>query len=203
MKARMVLAMAFVVLAACGGDTETWSAAVVETGSSRAAGVLAVAARIRVEGSEAMGPIRLRVTFRDADGSVRDQTDDSLPYCPVRAECWWAASFPLDQFDGPDDIRTADVRAIGGPARYDGEARVVPFDVSRRADGRVHGRTPEDEGYVYLVGFDDGEVRGGVFSSVTPENKRDVYFTPSGIGALGRNTELRAYFYPVNVERGD
>lgn len=202
MRIRMVLAAALLVLAACRGQTETRSVTVGDVGSSRAAGVLAVAANVRVEGRETIGPIRLRVTFRDNDGAVRDQTDDSLPYCPVRTECWWAASFPLDQFDGSDAITTAEVRAIGAPARYDGEARVLPFDVSRRADERVHGRAPEDEGYVYLVGFDDGEVRGGVFSSVTPESERDVYFDPSGIGALGRSAELRAYFYPLRVPRG-
>lgn len=201
MSRRIVLAVALLWLTACGGSTDTWSVTVSETGSSRAGGVMAVAARVRVEGREPFGPIRLRVSFRDADGAIVDDTSDSLPYCPVRTECWWAASFPLNQFDGSASIRTADVRVVGTPTQYAGEARVLPFEVSRRDDGRVHGKAPADQGYVYLVSFADGEVSGGVFSSVSPESKRDVFFPPSGIQAL-RGDELRAFFYPLRVPQG-
>jgi hypothetical protein len=198
----MLVAAAFSVIAACAGQTDNWSVTVGEIGSSRSDGFMAVAAMIRVEGREPFGPIRLRVSFRDAGGAVVDETNDSLPYCATDTECWWAASFPLDQFDRSDAIKTAEVRVLGTPTQYSGEARVEPFDVSRRADGRVQGKTPGDEGYVYLVGFDDGQVRGGVFSSVTPESDRDVYFPPSGIAALGRNAELHAYFYALRVPKG-
>ena len=195
---RRWIAVLLLSSAACGSSSDA-QVAVVESGSSRGGGLIAVAARVRAEVTS--GPIRLRITFHDGDGGRRDGTDDSLPYCPARTDCWWAASFPLDQFDGATAIRSARVRVLGTPPPYGGPSRVDRFDVMKAGDGRIRGTAPGDEGFVYLVGF-DRRIRGGVFTSVVPADGRRVSFAPSTSRLLGPDAELRAYFYPVRVPRG-
>lgn len=203
MKARIALAAAL-LLGSCGGDSGARSVTVGDVGSTVSDGVIAVAANIRVRTRHAVGPVRLEVRFRDAKGAEVATTRDSLPYCPPDTDCWWAATFPVDQFErGDGRIRTAEVESIDPTSTYGKDARVLKFQVSRLTDGRVRGVAPSEEGYVYLIAFEDAQLRGGMFVGVTPEFGRDVYFAASDVARLGRDSQLRAYFYPTDVPRGD
>lgn len=197
MRRRWIAALVFAV-SACARATET-PVTVAESGSSVANGIIAVAARL--ETNETLGPIRLRVTFRDEAGDERNSTTDSLPYCTAAAECWWAASFPLDQFTGAEAIASADISVDGTPRRYPGRVRIDRFEVSKDASGRIVGTTPDDEGFVYLVAR-DGRVRGGVFATVTPPDGRRVSFAPATAELLGKTSAVQAYFYAARVLRG-
>ena len=197
-----MVAAAFLLLSACASGPEASPVTVDSVGSTRSENVIAVAARVRVEAGKTFGPISLRVRFRDADGDEVASTKDGLPYCPPRTDCWWAATFPVDQFERPKEIRTAGVESVGKSTPYGDDGDVVPFEVSKQEDGRVHGVAPGDEGFVYVVGSVGGDVRGGIFVSVTPELGRDVNLTQSDAEVLGPDAALRAYFYATRVARG-
>jgi hypothetical protein len=190
-----------VATTACGG-TPSEAVTVERSGSSVSDAFVTVAALLRVP-TGTYGPIGLRVSLRDAHGERVAETADELPYCPARTDCWWAASFPLDRFESPRAIRTADIQPAAAPPRYEGRARVLTFEVARLPDGRVRGRAPAEEGHAYVVGFLDGRPRGGISANVHPSTGRDVMLAPGELAHLGPGAELRGYFYAGRVPMGD
>lgn len=172
-------------------------------GSSLSGQTIGIAALLRVRGDQTLGPLRLRVSFRDNDGDVVDETEDSLPYCPPQSDCWWGGRFGLMQFQRPSEIVRATVDAIGDPEPYTAPAELLTFSVSPQPDGRVLGRAPRDEGYAYVIAFDADRPRWGTWRGVRGEDMRSVTFAASEFPDFRDEVRLRAFFYAGTITPGD
>lgn len=204
------LSLALLALVSCGRpeavvQTRSPEVTIALSGSENDGKRVGAAARLRVTSDQAIGPIALELSFRNADGHVVDRTEESLPFCAAGQSCWWGASFPVSGLGLPHskDLRSVDrvdLEVKPSPA-YDGSAMTHEFDVSRDPDGTIRGTVPADEGIAYVVSLANRRPRRGESVAVTPDAGRQIDL-PADLLPQRENEELRGFFYELSVPSG-
>ncbi len=156
------------------------------------------AALVRVTGSQPRGPIDLELTFVDRKGQELATTRDSLPFCAAEQDCWWAATFFVEDYGGRDVARvevqagSADPFGAGEPTR--------PFDVRRDADGTIRGSAPGAQGTAYVVASSGDQRLWG--TSVQLDGDASVTVPPDILPKL-EGEDLSGHFYAGTSVPGD